>query len=112
VIINHFRSEKNWVATLTDALDPVTRRLGWRTTLRLKDVMQSQPLEVHRIYKSSPRSLFTVVQASKLAASGNHNGHNGAGAVAHVRGGVRRTLDPAGGIQYQEGSSRAARGDA
>lgn len=108
VIINHFRSEKAWVATLTDALDPVTRRLGWRTTLKLTDVVQSQPLEVHRIYKSSPRSLFTVVQASKLEIHGNHHGRNGNGAVAHVR----RSLDPAGTIKYQEESGRAARGDA
>jgi phosphatidylethanolamine/phosphatidyl-N-methylethanolamine N-methyltransferase len=68
VIINHFRSEKRWLATVTDALDPVTRRLGWRTTLRLNDVVDSRPLEIHRVYKSSPRSLFTVVQARKVAA--------------------------------------------
>jgi phosphatidylethanolamine/phosphatidyl-N-methylethanolamine N-methyltransferase len=71
VIINHFRSEKRWLATVTDALDPVTRRLGWRTTLRLNDVVDSRPLEIHRVYKSSPRSLFTVVQARKATANGN-----------------------------------------
>ena len=47
VIINHFRSEKPWVATLTDVLDPVTRRLGWRTTLRLADLVQAPvPVEL------------------------------------------------------------------
>jgi phosphatidylethanolamine/phosphatidyl-N-methylethanolamine N-methyltransferase len=71
VIINHFRSEKRWLATVTDALDPVTRRLGWRTTLRLNDVVDSRPLEIRRVYKSSPRSLFTVVQARKVVAGGN-----------------------------------------
>jgi phosphatidylethanolamine/phosphatidyl-N-methylethanolamine N-methyltransferase len=81
-IINHFRSEKPWVATLTDALDPVTRRLGWRTTLRLADVVQSQPLDVQRVYKSSPASLFTVVQASKQPRRNGEHIWNANGAVS------------------------------
>ncbi len=65
VIINHFRSPSPWVASVVDRLDPVTRRLGWRTTLRLEDVVSSGPLKVERVYKTSRRSLFTVVHANK-----------------------------------------------
>lgn len=65
VIINHFRSERRWLAPLVDMLDPVTRRIGWRTTLRLSDLVAQAPLAVERRFKSSARSLFTVVTARK-----------------------------------------------
>lgn len=65
VIINHFRSEKKWLAPLVDLLDPVTRRIGWRTTLRFGDVINGFPMQVHQRFKTSPRSLFTVVVATK-----------------------------------------------
>jgi len=68
VIINHFRSERRLVAKLVDALDPITRHLGWRTTLGLEDAFAEQPLEIEARYKTSPRSLFTVVRAKKRAS--------------------------------------------
>ena len=43
VIINHFRSEQKWLAPLVDMVDPITRRLGWRTTLRFSDVAALRP---------------------------------------------------------------------
>lgn len=67
VIINHFRSEQKWLAVLVDMLDPVTRRLGWRTTLRYGDVVHAGPFRVEQRFKTSPRSLFTVVLARRLA---------------------------------------------
>ena len=65
VIVNHFRSERRWLAPIVDLLDPVTRRLGWRTTLRLPELVESAPMEVQRRFKTSARSLFTVVTARK-----------------------------------------------
>jgi phosphatidylethanolamine/phosphatidyl-N-methylethanolamine N-methyltransferase len=65
VIINHFRSERKVIASLVDRLDPVTRKLGWRTTLTLSELLESVPLELVRRYKTSPRSLFTVMIARK-----------------------------------------------
>ncbi len=67
VIINHFRSPRSWVAVPVDMLDPVTRRLGWRTTLRSSELLQGQPLEVLHDYKTSWRSLFRVIVARKTA---------------------------------------------
>jgi hypothetical protein len=43
-------------------IDPVTRWLGW-TTLRLSDVLDRTELHVERQWKTSPRSLFTIVVA-------------------------------------------------
>jgi phosphatidylethanolamine/phosphatidyl-N-methylethanolamine N-methyltransferase len=64
-IINHFRSEHKWVGPLVDLLDPLTRRLGWRTTIRFSDLVGSAPLRVRRRFKTNARSLFTVVIAAK-----------------------------------------------
>jgi phosphatidylethanolamine/phosphatidyl-N-methylethanolamine N-methyltransferase len=66
-IINHFRSERRWLAPLVDILDPVTRRLGWRTTLRFSDVVADAPLHVEQRFKTSLGSLFTVVVATKAS---------------------------------------------
>jgi len=65
VIINHFRSERRWLASLIDRFDPVTRRLGWRTTLSFADLLAGVDLDLVRRFKTSPTSLFTVVIARK-----------------------------------------------
>lgn len=61
VIVNHFTSESPMLGFLTEALDPVTRRLGWRTDLRLKPFIQATELNVERAYKLSKLSLHTVL---------------------------------------------------
>jgi hypothetical protein len=50
------------VARLQRSIDPVTRRLGW-TTLRLRDLVEIEGLEVRRRWKTSQRSIFTIVEA-------------------------------------------------
>ena len=69
-IINHFRSERRWLARLIDLLDPITRRLGWRTTVRLSDLVDDVPLSVKQRFKTSGRSLFTVLMATKPGTNG------------------------------------------
>ena len=61
VIVNHFTSESPLLGFLTEALDPVTRRLGWRTDLRLKPFIEATDLEVEKVYKLSKLSLHTVL---------------------------------------------------
>lgn len=65
VIINHFRSPRRVVASVVDRLDPITRRLGWRTTLGASELLDEVQLEDVRRFKTSPTSLFTVVIARK-----------------------------------------------
>ncbi len=73
VIINHFRSERKWLAPFVDLFDPVTRRLGWRTTIRLSEVVDGAPLRVRRRFKTSARSLFTVVVGTKTDPINGHS---------------------------------------
>ena len=63
VVINHFRSERPIIGSLVELADPVTRKLGWRTTLRLVDMFNGASVAIEKQFKTSPRSLFTVVIA-------------------------------------------------
>jgi phosphatidylethanolamine/phosphatidyl-N-methylethanolamine N-methyltransferase len=69
VIINHLRSDRPWVAAIVDRLSPLTNLLGWRTTLKYEDLLATVPVKVRRRFKTSPRSLFSVIIAEKLASS-------------------------------------------
>ena len=61
VIVNHFTSAFPPLGFLTEILDPVTRRLGWRTNLKLKPFIQAAELKRHTVYKLSKLSLHTVL---------------------------------------------------
>lgn len=73
VIVNHFTSDFPLLGSLTETLDPVTRRLGWRTNLRLRPFIESTELKVEKAYKISKLSLYTV-----LVGSNHKNGFHGA----------------------------------
>ena len=61
VIVNHFTTDLPIIGPLTEALDPLTRRLGWRTKLRLEPFLEATGFNVEEIYKISKLSLYTVV---------------------------------------------------
>jgi phosphatidylethanolamine/phosphatidyl-N-methylethanolamine N-methyltransferase len=73
VIINHFRTTKPVLGPLIGALDPITRHLGWRTSLQLSHAFDGIPVQIRRRFKTSPFSLFTVVVA-KNSKDGVRNG--------------------------------------
>jgi len=62
VIVNHFTSESLILGGLTQALDPLTRRLGWRTDLKLTPFMRAAQLKIEKVYKLSKLSLYTVLE--------------------------------------------------
>jgi len=66
VIVNHFTSDFPLLGSLTEALDPITRLLGWRTNLRLKPFIKTTDLPVERVYKLSKASLYTVLHGRKV----------------------------------------------
>jgi len=73
VIVNHFTSTFPLVGLLTEALDPVTRRLGWSTKLRLKPFIEDTQLKVDTIYKLSKLSLYTVLLGTKDTNGRRHS---------------------------------------
>jgi phosphatidylethanolamine/phosphatidyl-N-methylethanolamine N-methyltransferase len=77
VIVNHFTSDVPVLGSMTEALDPLTRKLGWRTNLRLKPFIKAADLSVERAYKLSKTSLYTVVLGSK-SRNGRHFTNGGA----------------------------------
>ena len=54
---------------LTEALDPITRRLGWSTKLKLKPFIEMTDLKIDKVYKLSRRSLYTVLLGTKTNGS-------------------------------------------
>ncbi len=66
VIINHFSSRHRLIRGVVDLVDPLTRKLGWSTRLRLDDVIEGVEISLENRYKTSPWSLFTVVEARKF----------------------------------------------
>ena len=71
IIVNHFTSESPILGSLTEALDPVTRRLGWRTDLKLDPFVRAAQLKIDRVYKLSKLSLYTVLEGCN-----EKNGHS------------------------------------
>jgi phosphatidylethanolamine/phosphatidyl-N-methylethanolamine N-methyltransferase len=67
VIINHFSSRRRVIRGVVNMVDPLTRKLGWSTKLSLDDVMTGSHLALENRYKTSPWSLFTIVEARKFA---------------------------------------------
>ena len=73
VIINHFSSRRPLIRGIVNLADPVTRKLGWSTKLSLDDVMDGSDLNLESRYKTSPWSLFTIVEARKFASAQHGN---------------------------------------
>jgi phosphatidylethanolamine/phosphatidyl-N-methylethanolamine N-methyltransferase len=65
VIVNHFTTDFPLLGSLTRALDPFTRWLGWRTDLQLRPFIETTNLTVEKVYKLSKASLYTVLLGTK-----------------------------------------------
>jgi phosphatidylethanolamine/phosphatidyl-N-methylethanolamine N-methyltransferase len=62
VLVNHFTTDLPIIGPLTEALDPLTRRLGWQTKLKLAPFLRATDFNVEEIYKLSKVSLYTVIK--------------------------------------------------
>jgi len=80
VIVNHFTTDIPLLGSVTEALDPITRWLGWRTNLRLRPFIEETHLTVEKIYKLSKTSLHTVILGAK-----NSNGFHPADNPLDIR---------------------------
>lgn len=63
VIINHFQSTNKALARIEEWLNPITRRIGWRTDLDLGSLVREGQIDVDFEYKLSRGDLWKVVFA-------------------------------------------------
>lgn len=63
VIINHFQSTNKALARIEEWLNPITRRIGWRTDLDLRSLVREGQIDVDFEYKLSRGDLWKVVFA-------------------------------------------------
>ncbi|HEY8368094.1 MAG TPA: class I SAM-dependent methyltransferase [Thermodesulfobacteriota bacterium] len=63
VIINHFQSTNRALARIEEWLNPITRRIGWRTDLDLGSLVRDGQIDVDFEYKLSRGDLWKVVFA-------------------------------------------------
>ena len=70
-LVNHFRSENPVVGRSVQLLNPITKRLGWRTDLKLSWLEANSPMRVTRRFKMHTKvpDLFTFVFFEHEAAS-------------------------------------------
>lgn len=66
LVINHFRSDNPLIARVVDSAGGITRRLGWRTDLKVNSLLTELPIEVESCHKNSPLSLFRVLVAKRV----------------------------------------------
>jgi phosphatidylethanolamine/phosphatidyl-N-methylethanolamine N-methyltransferase len=72
VIVNHFRSPQPAVAVFEKALNPLCRRLGWRSDMALSDLVRRSPLRMDYQFKLNPVDLWHIVVMSRHDAPPQH----------------------------------------
>lgn len=63
VIVNHFRSNNKMVGGVIRMLNPITKKLGWRTDLSMDDFIKKANLHVEKKYKLKKIDLWYVIFA-------------------------------------------------
>lgn len=72
VVVNHFRSSKPAVAVLEKALNPLCKKLGWRSDITLAEVVRRCPLRVDYQFKLNPMDIWQIVVMSREDAPQHH----------------------------------------
>ena len=70
VLVNHFQSRRKPLAVLGKALNPICKRIGWRSDLNLEKLLAEAPLPVQYHYKLKAVDLWKIV----VLGGENHNG--------------------------------------
>jgi phosphatidylethanolamine/phosphatidyl-N-methylethanolamine N-methyltransferase len=63
IIINHFQSNNKLMARIEDMVNPICRKIGWRTDLDLDHLISESNLLVNSKYKMNKFDLWKVVMA-------------------------------------------------
>ncbi|HJP18137.1 MAG TPA: methyltransferase domain-containing protein [Nitrospinota bacterium] len=63
IIINHFQSNNKYMAKIEDMVNPICRKIGWRTDVDLDYLISESNLLVNSKYKMTKFDLWKVVMA-------------------------------------------------
>jgi len=63
VVVNHFRSPNKMVGSVVRMLNPITKKIGWRTDLSLDEFIKKANLCVEKKYKLKKIDLWYVIFA-------------------------------------------------
>ncbi len=63
VLINHFQSNNKLMAKIEDIVNPICRKIGWRTDVDLDNLIVKSDLQVNSRYKMNKFDLWKVVLA-------------------------------------------------
>lgn len=61
VLMNHFRSERKWLAAVESAFNPVAHKLGFKSDLEMVPLLESVGLKVKRKQQVNMLGLWTAV---------------------------------------------------
>ncbi|HVX86347.1 MAG TPA: methyltransferase domain-containing protein [Phycisphaerae bacterium] len=65
VIVNHFRSPYPVLSWIETALDPICRKLGWRSDLSLTELLAPAKVENLHLARETPGVMFRIVYLEK-----------------------------------------------
>lgn len=63
ILINHFQSNNKFMAKIEDLVNPICRKIGWRTDIDLDNLIVESNLQVNSRYKMKKFDLWKVVLA-------------------------------------------------
>ena len=74
VIVNHFKSRRKPLAAVQKAINPVCKKLGWRTDLPLQSLIGPSPLRIVRTFKLTTFDVWRIVvlQAERDPVTAKH----------------------------------------
>lgn len=63
IILNHFQSNKKFIAKLEKIASPFCKKIGFRSDLALKDIIDNGKLEINYKYKFNPIDPWSIIFA-------------------------------------------------
>lgn len=70
VLVNHFQSLNKYIAKFDELINPITKKVGWRTDLSLEKLIKDADLDVREQYKLNKIDLWKVVWAVNNKSNG------------------------------------------
>lgn len=66
VLVNHFSSNNKFIARTEELIDPLCRKLGWRTTVGLSDLLDEVGLQANSCFRMKKFDPWSIVFATNI----------------------------------------------